>query len=258
MITVIIPFHNIENQNYLDLCLKSLNSNYIFESLKVVVISSAEKEPEVDQSLFILDHNPDLKHFSQKINYGISKYPNDLYLIGNDDLVFSKMSIACMSHLSRKENAVVNPMSNCDDINFYKPKFYFSVDKGTEPVETIEMMFDSKYQDILNDGSMKLNFPNIRALRLKFFCTMIPHSVISKVGLLDENYTTGWEDVDYCVRCREKSVPTLLATNAYVHHFSSKSIYRLSMEEKYKRHIINQDYFLNKWQNSPFKYIAYL
>lgn len=52
-----------------------------------------------------------------------------------------------------------------------------------------------------------------------FFCTLIPRSVLDRVGLLSEDYGLGYgEDDDYCIRLRQAGFNLGIARDVYVQH----------------------------------------
>ena len=82
-----------------------------------------------------------------------------------------------------------------------------------------------------------------------FFCFYIPHEVLSTVGLLDENFKNGGEDVDYRLRAHQLGIDVDLNYNSYLIHFCGKSTWRsgeakektLNREKNYRK------YFEKKW-----------
>jgi GT2 family glycosyltransferase len=90
---------------------------------------------------------------------------------------------------------------------------------------------------------------NIDKTILGYHCFYIPKEVLSNVGLLDENFENGGEDVDYRLRASQLGFETDVNVLSYILHFYGKSIWRcgeekektLSREQKYR------NYFEKKW-----------
>jgi GT2 family glycosyltransferase/tetratricopeptide (TPR) repeat protein/2-polyprenyl-3-methyl-5-hydroxy-6-metoxy-1,4-benzoquinol methylase len=59
---------------------------------------------------------------------------------------------------------------------------------------------------------------------LSGFCLLIRREVVDAVGLLDERFGVGClEDDDYCVRARRAGYRTVLARDAFIHHFGHRT-----------------------------------
>ena len=84
---------------------------------------------------------------------------------------------------------------------------------------------------------------------IPFFCFFIPNHIAKIVGLFDEQFINGAEDVDYRVRADSFGFPTEVILESYVYHYIGKSTW-LSGEPRSETDKRNQDYtnkFLNKW-----------
>ena len=54
-------------------------------------------------------------------------------------------------------------------------------------------------------------------------CLLVPKKVLDEVGLLDEDYFFGMEDVDFCMRLSEKGYKCLVSPETYVLHKGSQA-----------------------------------
>lgn len=80
---------------------------------------------------------------------------------------------------------------------------------------------------------------------------LVRSSVVGKVGLLDENFLGGYEDVDYCLRIREKGMRVVYDGRVRIIHLQGY-MRRADPSEEYKRKLDyserrNQFYFLRKY-----------
>lgn len=82
-----------------------------------------------------------------------------------------------------------------------------------------------------------------------FHCFYVPNQVLHKVGLLDENFNNGGEDIDYRLRAHQCGFNVDINLNSYVLHFYGKSSWRSgeSKEETLKREQHYREYFTQKW-----------
>ncbi|HSD98452.1 MAG TPA: glycosyltransferase family 2 protein [Patescibacteria group bacterium] len=59
-------------------------------------------------------------------------------------------------------------------------------------------------------------------------CMMIRKKVFDKIGLFDENFFLYYEDVDFCLRAKEKGFATVLVPSIVINHALSQSAGRIS------------------------------
>ncbi len=84
----------------------------------------------------------------------------------------------------------------------------------------------------------------------------IRSEVFREVKGFDENYYFGYEDLDLCMKVRRVGFRVLYNPNIEVYHFESKTKELIGINN-FERHFekpngidhINQQYFMNKWQN---------
>jgi len=90
---------------------------------------------------------------------------------------------------------------------------------------------------------------NVDKSIIGFYCFYIPHKVLSRVGLLDENFENGGEDVDYRLRSSQLGFDTDINCDCYLLHFCGKSIWRSgeSKEKTLEREKNYRNYFTKKW-----------
>ncbi len=76
--------------------------------------------------------------------------------------------------------------------------------------------------------------PSARTVDAVSGCVMlVRRDVFDAVGLFDEDYFFGFEDLDFCLRARQAGFLTVLAGRAVAYHEGSRSIGRRSREQLY-------------------------
>jgi GT2 family glycosyltransferase len=81
------------------------------------------------------------------------------------------------------------------------------------------------------------------------YCVAARRSVIDRVGLLDERFTTGtYEDADYSERVRRAGLRVVCAPDAFVHHYGSATFSTLSQREFFDLESRNRQLFEEKWR----------
>ena len=80
-----------------------------------------------------------------------------------------------------------------------------------------------------------------------FACAYIKRDVIDRVGLLDEDYFSYYEDTDYCLKARKAGFRVLCCGGATVLHLENAStdLNRMDFSGTFKR---SREVFLSKWK----------
>ena len=86
--------------------------------------------------------------------------------------------------------------------------------------------------------------------RLVGFCLMIKREVIDAIGLLDERFGIGcFEDDDYCVRAMAAGYRAVIADDAFVHHYGSRTFLGAGIDGGALMRE-NQQRFVEKWSGN--------
>jgi GT2 family glycosyltransferase len=245
-ISLIITSYGEKNQRYLDLCLKSVeNLNYPKELLDVVVVSSGDYIPKT--AAYKIEHNYTRMHFPAAVNYGVARTdPTSKYLlILNDDTILTKNCLLSLSCLGDAQ-AIVGATSPCDNNVHYNLTFGYQKDGRFKSSGERFHRYDDWAPDInevmnaeslYNPGSVKTDF-------LCFYAVLIPRKVWETIGVMDENYKTGQDDIDYSLRAKDLKIYTFVFLNCLIWHFGG-----IASEEHLTTDIRkeNRDYFQKKW-----------
>ncbi len=174
--------------------------------------------------------------FPAGINRGIIECTGDYILIANNDIILTDGSIERMLNIAESDVSVgiVGPMSNeVSGIQRDREAKYTNLDEMREYAKMLQQK---------NQGKV-MAFP-----RVVFLCTLIKRELIEKLGGLDERFSPGnYEDDDYCLRAQLAGYKTLIATDAFVHHYGSKSFKADGEAKYYERLRINNEKFIRKW-----------
>lgn len=219
-ISFIIPEYG--NQDYTEACTKSL-------------------EATVDgNECWICDTGI---NFSNNVNIGVKRSKGDIIVILNNDLLFSKGWLEPLLETHRKTGGIVNPLSNCDkgwrhnyNLNGWLPG--------------VHKLGDINPQEVYDFQS-----PSTRVYQVQwvpFFCTLMSREIYDKVGLLDELYNNGCEDLDYCIRAKQLGITCWVDERSFVFHYgaiSRKSLEAESSRLYHQQDIENHRRYQMKWGN---------
>jgi len=247
-ISIIIPFHLEENQKYLDLCLKSI-ALQIYKNYEVVLVDQTglkAKNEYIEKEKFIHLDAPKMQ-FAAAINYGVRHRSKDseYLLLLNDDTIINTYCLVVLQSCLNDADAVVNSLSNSDNGHLFSSFFDFLKPTKQRFGNALEDVNDDAFFKIVNYLPAKppLIFPSVDRY-VCFYGTFIPVSTWNKVGELDENFKTGWEDNDYCNRAIERQIPVLINCSSFIFHFAGKTSDKTVTEDD-RNHNVN--YYKQKW-----------
>lgn len=190
-------------------------------------------------------------NFSESINVGINHSKNDKVFIANDDIIISKQTLERLADRCDRDT-VTGPDSNCN-YGWMTDKHYTVKGVPLVPAMLPEQI-EGIVEDIYNIVPTKDNKP-VETDWLAFFATMVHRKSFEDVGLLDENFVYDKEDLDWCVRAKERGKKFQYCFDSYCFHFGGISR-KVKHEELGMRHLEdnakNEEYFKNKYkQDKP-------
>lgn len=229
LVTVIIPHHLDENQRYLNWCLTSILAS-VDVDLDVICLSDAENAPHTPDGVTLV-HDTDLINVTRKWSKGLAMAdPKSKYvMLISDDVMVSKYTIAGMARAIGDHQMILNPASNCDATTRYYTEFRLG-DWAIPHKLTLEQL-EGREQMVID---YPMHYPIlIDPQWVSWYCTMLPKSVIEKVGLLDERLDVRHNDVDYCHRARQMGIPSLIHLGVFALHFGDKTLPKCTRPEEY-------------------------
>ena len=196
-------------------CIKSLFES-TYTNLHIVIVDNASP----DDSLNIIRkyEGEKVKVITAKTKNGFSAGNNlgikyairckaDYILLLNNDTVVDK-------------NLVNDLVENCNDHCITVPKIYYY--SKPDIIWYAGGNINYKTGRAYHIGQDEPDSPEYSKKREVDFatgcCLLIPHSIITNVGLMDESYFLYWEDVDYSLRFRNKGYKIIFCPDAKVWH----------------------------------------
>ncbi len=233
-LTIIIPTPSISSP-HLKNCLSSISRSTLAENTRILVVISSGDE----------------FNFSRSLNTGINLSSNSDILILNDDCILSENSIRLL--LEAKEEGVgiigsvlrfpnheVQHNGGIVEYNFLK--ILLRDTKRKAPFFSVR----SKLRAIM-EGIKYVRFYQdfLRVPRRLDFVTgalmLIPENIVPKVGLFDERFKNGFEDVDYCLRVKQRGLKIKMI-DAIVTHKEHQTL-----KGSNSNFFENLKYFNSKW-----------
>jgi len=220
VVDIVIPTY--KNLQGLRLCLDSIKACTTDIRYNLLIVNNG-----TDEALHqYLNARGDIQYlkigksnFAQAVNVGIKAGKGDYVLILNDDVIASKGWLSEMVSSCTGDVGAVGPLSNCDKgwlHNFDIKVGGVDLLPGMNSFEQIEPIIPQIYEY----RSPYADRPERDWVA--FYCTLIPRSVLDKIGVLNEEYVNSGEDVDLCRRIK-KFYRIIQNYKSFLFHFGAVS-----------------------------------
>lgn len=223
LISILIP--NCNEKETLKACIESILGKTSYSNYEIIIIENNSTQPEIFQYYEELAQNPSIKivtwngnfNYSAINNFG-STHANGEYIIllNNDIKIISTNWIEEMLMFAQRS-----------DVGAVGIKLLY-------PNDTIQHAgvflgiggvagHGHKFQNRNDHGYMfRLTIAqNVSAVTAA--CMMVPTSLFHELNGLDEDFQVAFNDVDFCMRIREKGYLIVFTPYAEAYHFESKS-----------------------------------
>lgn len=215
-----------ENQKYLRECLKSI-----------------EKCTKYPHNIIVVDAKPEQLNFSQAVNRGLKQSTSDYICILNDDIIVTQNWLTLLTENLKDNVGFVNPLSNCD--KGWLHQYQIMVDgvelgPGTTALTNDGQIYVKGHPERTANPQSVYDFVSSSSKVYQrdwvaFFCTLTTRDVIEKVGLFDEEFKTGSEDLDYCVRASKFGYTCYIDERVFIYHAGGVSR-KAHEDENYQKH----------------------
>jgi GT2 family glycosyltransferase len=222
-------------------CISSIQKSDLGNGIEIMIVdnSASEKNRKFFKKLFPKSDyiaSPSNLGFAGGNNIGIKKALSvgaDYVLIMNPDVILPRdFFTLLLKHFDNNKIGIVAPAI----IHKQKGVLYFGLEGKVD--WSIAKPEHRNIKKLLSKKPINSEF-------VTFACVLISKETFQKVGLLDDRYFMYFEDVDYCLSARKKSVDIILDPNALIEHNTSSSFSKPTGKLLicYKSHLR----FINKW-----------
>ncbi len=237
------------NKPILYRCLSTVYGRTRYRNYKVIVADddSGDGSREMTRrvapkAIFLLNKNCHsfAKNNNRAIEYVLKRYAPDYFLLLNYDTIVSDAN--WLADIVKIAESDVN-------IGAVSPNLLYPNGKN----QGFGFRFYDRFS-LRNLGKPDVSaeeFSKVRdAVILPGVALLVRSSVAGRIGLLDENYIGGYEDVDYCLRIRDAGMRNVYDGKAEIIHLQGY-MRRASSSPEYRQKIAyadrrNQFYFLRK------------
>ena len=252
-VSIIIPTK--DKVEVLKNCIDSIQKKTDYENYEIAIVDNQSKEGETFEYYEKLGENPRIKileynkpfNFSAINNYAVSKVDTDyILLLNNDTEVISKEWLSAMlEHAQRKEVGAVGAKLLYPNNTIQHAGVILGI-SGT-PGKKGVAGHSHKYLPNAGYGYfLKAHLiENLSAVTAA--CMMLRKEVFEEVGGFDENLSVAFNDVDLCLKIREKGYLIVYTPYAELYHHESLSRGYEDTPEKQTRFLREVEYVREKW-----------
>lgn len=232
---IIIP--TIYNPAHLGVCVESIIA-CTQSPFNIIVINNGG-HPHIEAA-GVQTLEADRLNYSASINLGIKHGVAPNICIMNDDVIVSDGWLEpLLKTLEEETVAFCNPLSNSEygiqhecvmgieEVKLLHCNNYLLDGKIYEKGSAAAGIYPSAIHSFVPDHAKRIMGLDWVA----FFCTLTTRKVIETVGLPDDQFNNGSEDVDLCYRARRMGLGSRVNENSFVFHFGGTSTERYRAED---------------------------
>lgn len=249
-ISIVIP--NKDGKEILKVCINSIIEKTTYENYEIVIVENNSTSEEIFKYYKELGKNKKIKivyypekgfNYSAIINFGVKNSDGEYIIQLNNDteLITHNWLELLLGFAQRKDVGAVG-------VKLYYPDEtiqHAGIIVGLGGIAGNRFKSISKYaHGYFAKESMIENLSAITAA-----CIITPKSIYEEVGYMDENLAVAFNDVDFCLKIREKGY--LIVYNPFIEfiHYESKSRGYEDTPEKIKRFQGEIETFRKNWDN---------
>lgn len=249
-VSIIIP--NKDGKDILEVCIKSLLEKTTYANYDIVIVENNSTSKEIFKYYEELEKNEKIKvvkypetgfNYPAIINYGVRNSDGEYVIqLNNDTELITPNWIELMLGFCQRK-----------DVGGVGVKLYYPDDtiQHAGIIVGLGGVAGHRFKEVPKDGhgyfAKESMIENLSAVTAA--CIMNPRSVYEEVGYMDEGFAVAFNDVDFCLKIREKGY--LIVYNPFVEfkHYESKSRGTENTPEKIKRFQGEIARFKERWQN---------
>ena len=236
LISVIIP--NMDHTEDLDKAIRSMNEKGTWPNLEFIVVeNNSQKKETFEYYEKIQKEYSNVKvvkytgkfNYSKINNFGVKYAQGEYYLLMNNDieLIAPDSVKEMMGYCQREDVGIVGARLLYEDDTIQHAGVIVGIGGIAGHAFKYKKSEDDTY---FNRAMIAQDYSAVTAAVL-----LVKKSVFEELHGLDETFEVALNDVDFCLRAREKNKLVVYNPYACFHHYESKSRGMEDTEEKQKR-----------------------
>jgi GT2 family glycosyltransferase len=233
-VSIIVTAYLPKSKPYLDLCMQSIaNLSVPKDQLEVLVVAPESYAPQYEGVRTISPPEREY-HMPRGLNFGISKSRGEFVFVLNDDVILTRDCLQpLVNAMASPEIGLIMPIGNDQQGRYWLPL------RRMGPY-TIDQLENPEW--LMNAGS-----PYFQGLvffdTLCIYAFLMRRKTFEENGLFDEKLISG-DDIDYCMRLRQRGYLNAIALDSLVWHAGGVSANETFTPEK---RALGQKIFNEKW-----------
>ncbi len=248
-VSILIP--NKDYISTLKVCLKSIKKLTTYKNYEIVIIENNSEEKETFDYYNEIDGKDKIKviyypekefNYSKIINFGVKNSTGEYIVQLNNDteLITPNWLEEMLGYAQREDVGAVGVELFYPDKTIQHAGIIIGIGGVAGHV------FKNLPKGIHGYFSKDAMVQNLSAVTAA--CIMTPKSIYDEVGYMDEKFKVAFNDVDFCLKIREKNKLIIYTPYVQFLHYESKSRGFEDTPEKQARFKREIDRFHEKWQ----------
>jgi GT2 family glycosyltransferase len=254
-VSIIIP--NKDEVNTLRNCINSIKHKTKYKNYEIIIVENNSKDESIFEYYKELEVCNNIKvvtwkgafNYSAINNFGVKNSDGDFVVLLNNDVevISEKWLEELLMHAQRKEVGAVGAKLYYNDDTIQHYGVVLGVGGVAEHLGKGLGRYDG--------GHMGRLFMILNVTAVTGACLMMRRSLFDKLEGLNEELAVAYNDVDLCMKAREKGYLNVVTPYAELYHYESKSRGLEDSEEKVSRLKREMNLFNSIWgENIEDKY----
>ena len=245
LISIIIP--NKDQVESLDKCLESIEKSS-YKNYEIIIVENNSTEDEtfayykkIESDTIRIVYWPDEFNYSAINNFGVKHARGDYLLLLNNDVevITTDWLEELTANCQRKDVGIVGARLYYPDDTIQHAGIVIGIG-GVAGALFVGM--PRMFTGYLHKAAIQQDLSAVTAA-----CMMVKRSVYEELGGLEEELKVAFNDVDFCLRAREKGYLVVYDPNVELYHFESKSRGMEDSKEKVRRFQNEIEYMRSHW-----------
>ena len=245
LISIIIP--NKDQVKSLDKCLESIEKSS-YKNYEIIIVENNSTEDEtfayykkIESDKIRIVYWSDEFNYSAINNFGVKHARGDYLLLLNNDVevITTDWLEELTANCQRKDVGIVGARLYYPDDTIQHAGIVIGIG-GVAGALFVGM--PRMFTGYLHKAAIQQDLSAVTAA-----CMMVKRSVYEELGGLEEELKVAFNDVDFCLRAREKGYLVVYDPNVELYHFESKSRGTEDSKEKIRRFQNEIEYMRSRW-----------
>ena len=246
LVSIIIP--NKDQSEALKKCLDSIREKTSYRNYEIIIVENNSEEPETfafykkiaGEKIKIVTWEGEF-NYSAINNFGVRHARGDYLLLLNNDveIINGDWLTEMLSHCQRKEVGIVGAKLYYPDNTIQHAGIIIGIGGVAG---SVFVGLPRAFSGYLHKASIQLDLSAVTAA-----CMLVKRSVFEQVGGLEEKLKVAFNDVDFCLRVREKGYLVVYDPYAELYHYESKTRGAEDTKEKIRRFQTELEYMRSHW-----------